>query len=207
MDTDGIDTVESELVSVIIQLFGVDCLPLDFETGTLKTANVEAERSRGIRSREDVLVQEQAPDEVLVLPRLSQARELDVHGSVILEHVIALAEEGGETTNADVLSHLELRDLVELGADNVAVVAAKDAALFLRDTSLPERVVTPLGLVVSNSDTSDLCAVVDTCEPSECSPATANVEHSLALLEANLLAHNGHLVILHLLEGLLTGGI
>lgn len=206
MDTNGINTVEFELVPAISTYLG-GCLPLDFETGALETANVEAEWSRGIRSGKDVLVQEQAPNEVLVLPRLSQARELDVHGSVILEHTVALAEEGGKATNTNVLSHLKLGNLVELGADNVAVIAAKDAALLLRDTNLLERVVTPFSLVASNSDTSNLCAIVDTCESSEGSPATANVEHGLALLETDLLAHNGHLVILHLLEGLLTGGI
>ncbi len=41
---------------------------------------------------------------------LSQARQLHVHRAVVLEHVVALAEEAGELADANVLAHLQLGD-------------------------------------------------------------------------------------------------
>src|SRR5699024_6402646 len=140
-------------------------------------------RRRSISTREDVLVEVQTPDEVLVLPRLAQTRELHVHGAVVLEEVVALAEEAGELLDADVLAHLELGDLVELGARHVAVVHAHDARLVLGDAGAAEGVVTPGGLVLGDGEASDVGAVVDRREARKGAPAAADVEHGLALLE------------------------
>lgn len=118
-----------------------------------------------------------------------------------------MAEESSEFTDADVLTHLELGDLVVLGAGDITVIHTDDAALLLGDTSLTEGIVTPSSLVLSNGKSSNLSAVVQTGEAGQGTPATTDVQHSLAFLELNLLADDGHLVILHLLEGLLLLGV
>lgn len=173
----------------------------------LEALDVIPERSGGISTAENVLVQVQTPDEILVLPGLTQTRELDVHGTVIVEHIIALAEESSEFTDTDVLTHLELGDLVVLGAGDITVVHTDDAALLLSDTSLAKSIVTPSSLVLSDGQSSNLGAVVQTGEAGQGTPATADVQHSLAFLKLDLLTDDGHLVILQLLEGLLLLGV
>lgn len=155
-----------------------------------------------------MLVQVQTPDEVFVLPFLSQTRELHIHNTVVLEQVTALAEEGGELLDTDVFSHLQLGDLVVLGIlGDITVVKAQDVTLRWGDTGLTKDIVTPGGLVFGDGETSSFSSVVYAGKLGESTPAAADVEKLLALLESDLLAHDGHLVILHLLEGLLTGGV
>lgn len=182
-------------------------LPLDFEASSFKTLHVVPEGSRSVGTTEDVLVQIQTPDEILILPSLSQTRKLHIHASIIVKHVIALAEESSKLANTDVLAHFQLSDLVVLRAGDVTVIHADNAALFLGDAGLTESIVTPGSLVLSNGETGHLCAVVKTGELGQGTPAAANVQHGLAFLEADLLANNGHLVILQFLEGFFTIGV
>lgn len=178
--------------------------PLDLEARALERPDVIPQGCRSIGASEDVLVEEQAPDEILVLPGLSETRQLNIHGAVILEHVVALAEKGGELSNADVLAHFELRDLVVLLLGGVPVVHAQNPALLLRNARVSQHVIAPGGAILGNGDAGNLCSVVYTGKLGQRAPARPNVQKGLALLELELLAHNGHLVVLELLQRLLT---
>ena len=114
------------------------------------------------------------------------------------------------------LGHLEAGDLVvaTVRDGNVSVVHTKDLALLLGDADLAKRTVAPDGLVAAEGDASDAGAVVLACETSESAPAAADVEHALILLQTDLLADHGQLIVLELLQGLLsvdvgddTGGV
>lgn len=182
-------------------------LPLNLKAGPLERAGVVPKRSGGISATEDVFVQVDAPEEVLVLPGLAETGELDVHGAVILKHVVTLAEESGKLLDTDVLAHLELRDLVELLLRNVAVVHAENVALLLGNTGGAESVSSVGGALFSDGNTGDLGAVVQRCEFGKSTPAAADVEHLLAFLQLELLADDGHLVVLQFLKSLLTGRV
>lgn len=108
-------------------------------------------------------------------------------------------------TDTDVLSHLKTGDLVvaALGDRNVTVIHAENLALLLGDANLAHGAVAPGSLVATKSNTGNLGAIVFAGESGEGAPATANIQQSLILLELNLLADNGHLVVLELLERLL----
>lgn len=199
-------TVPSPKGRRVVNTNGVDAL--DLPSGRLELINVGAERGGGVGTREDVLVHEETPDEVLVLPGLAQTRDLHVKDTVVLEVVRHLPPEGNHAADTDVLSHLEGGDLVELlVAGDVAVVAAQKLALLLGDTGGAEACVTPGDLLTGESDTGNLGTVVDTGEAGEGSPATADIEQALALLELDLLHDDGELVVLKLLEGLLAVGV
>ena len=178
---------------------------LDFKASGLESVDNESERSRSVSTWEDILVHEKTPGEVLELPGLTETGNLEEEGTVIVEHVVNLAEKATETTNTDVLSHLETGDLVEaaLRDGNVAVVHAENSGLVFLDARLPEAVITPSSLVATKSDTSNVCTVVDRGEASKSAPTATNVEHPLVLLQVDLLADDGHLVVLELLEALL----
>lgn len=66
---------------------------LDLETGGLKAVHDKAKRGTGIGTGEDVLVHEQTPDEVLVLPRLADTSDLQEEDTIVVEHVVNLAQE------------------------------------------------------------------------------------------------------------------
>jgi hypothetical protein len=178
---------------------------LDLEAGTLEGVDDEAEGSRSVSTGEDVFVHEQTPGEVLELPCLAETGDLQEEDTVVLEHVVDLAEEGTQVTDTDVLGHLEAGDLVVAagGDGDLAVVHAEDLGLVLLDANALEAVVAPGGLVATECDTSNVCTVICRSELGECTPTAADVEHPLALLQADLLANNGHLVVLELLERLL----
>lgn len=178
---------------------------LDLKAGTLKAVDDEAKRSRGISTGEDVLVHEQTPDEVLVLPRLAETSDLQEEDTIVIEHVIDLGQERREVADTDVLSHLKASNLLvaTLNAGSITVVGADDAALRLLNASLTETVVTPSSLVTTKSDTSNVSTVVSRGVLGESAPATAKVEHLVARLDTNLLANDGQLVVLELLKGLL----
>lgn len=182
---------------------------LDLKPCTLEARDIESKRGRGISTREDILVHEKTPNEILILPRFSQSSKLENGHSVIIQHIIALSQKGGEVPHADVLSHLEASDLVisSFWNRNIAIVHAKNIALFLRNTGLTESVVAPCCLVAAKSDTSNMGSKVNTSELGKGAPPTANVQHLLTWLEINLLANNRELVVLQLLEGLLLCGI
>ena len=188
--------------STVVNTNGVNAL--DFETSTLELVDSPAKRSRSVSTGEDVLVHEKTPDEILVLPRLADTSVLHEEDTVIIEHVVDLAEESREVTDTDVLGHFETGDLVvlALGNGSVAVVHAQDTALLLGDTELAETAVAPGSLVTTESNTSNLSTVVGGSELGESTPAAAEVEHAITSLKSNLLADNGQLVVLQFLKGL-----
>ena len=188
--------------STVVNTNGVNAL--DLETGTLELVDSPAKRSRGVSTRENVLVHEKTPDEILVLPRLADTSVLHEEDTVVVEHVVNLAQERREVTDTDVFGHLKTGDLVVLALRNgsVAVIHAEDAALLLGNTELAETAVTPGSLVATESDASDLSTVVGRSELGEGTPATAEVEHAVTSLESNLLADNGQLVVLQFLKSL-----
>jgi hypothetical protein len=186
---------------------GRDNKPLDLKPSPLKRTSVIPQRRRSIRTTENVLVQVNSPNEILVLPRLAQARQLHVHSAVVLEHIVALAEESREFLDADVLAHLELGDLVEFLGGDVAVVHAQDVALLGGDASGAEGVGGVSGTLLGDGDTGDFGAVVETGEFGESAPAAADVEHGLAFFKSELFADDGHLVVLEFFESFFAGGV
>lgn len=197
VDTDGVNT-------------------LDLETSALKTVDDEAKRGRSVSTGEDVLVHEETPDEVLVLPGLAETSDLEEEDTIILKHVVNLGQEGREVADTDVLGHLETGDLLvtALNTGRITVIGANDTALRFLNASLTETIVTPGSLVAAKSDTGDLSAVVDGGVLSKSTPATAKVKHLVTGLDANLLTDNSKLVILQFLKSLFavnvaddTGGV
>jgi hypothetical protein len=175
---------------------------LDLETSTLELVNHPAQWSRSISTWEDVLVHEQTPDQVLVLPALAETSNLEEKDTVILEHVINLREETAKVTNANVLCHLKAGDLLvsTFWHRDITVVHAQDAALLLWNAGTTKASISPCSLVATKGDASDISTIVDRSVLGKGSPATSNVEHSLALLESNLLTHDTELVVLQLFE-------
>ncbi|KAI6777303.1 hypothetical protein HG530_001248 [Fusarium avenaceum] len=168
-------------------------------TSALETTNIERQRRGGISTRKDVLIEEQAPDEVLVLPRFSKTRYLDIHSPIILKHIVALAEEPRQTPYANVLSHFELRDFVELLCRNVAIVAAQKPALLFRNARFSKTVVAPFNLVTSKGHACDFGTVIETREFRQSAPTASNIKNRLSLLKTDFLTNDGKLVVLHLL--------
>jgi len=155
-----------------------DCVNiLDLKSSTLQGANIIIQRSRGIGTREDILVHEKTPDEILVLPGLSQSSNLQEENSIIVHHLVALSQEASKMSNTNMLSHLETGDLIVFSFRDrdITIIHAENVALLLRDASLAKSVVAPSGLIATKSDTSSFCTIVDTCELSQCSPAASNV--------------------------------
>lgn len=134
---------------------------------------------------------------------------MKVESSIILEHIVDLAEERSEVPDTDVLGHLQAGNLVvlALGDGDITVVHAQDARLRLLNASATKTLVAPGSLVATESDTSNVSAIVDRGILGESSPAASNVEHALASLEFNLLADHLELVVLNLLESLLLGDV
>ena len=62
-------SVPSPEGSGVVNTNGINVL--DLKTSALKALDVEAQRGRGVRAREDVSVHEQTPVKILKLPRLS----------------------------------------------------------------------------------------------------------------------------------------
>lgn len=179
---------------------GVDML--DLKAGTLALVDEVSERCASVRTGEDVLVHEKTPDEVLVLPVLPQTGVLQEADSVVVEHIVALRQEAREVSDTNVLDHFERDDLVvaAFGHGDVAVVHAQDLGLLFWDAGAAHTRVAPGGLVAAECDARGFGAIVGRGEFGECTPAAANVEETLARFEADLLAHDGELVVLQLLE-------
>lgn len=53
----------------VVDTNSVNCL--DFEPGTLDSADIVVERARGVGTWEDILVHEKTPDQIFILPALS----------------------------------------------------------------------------------------------------------------------------------------
>lgn len=177
------------------------------ETSTLHLVEEEGQGGRGVSSGENVLVHEQTPVEILVLPVLSQTGVLQNKGTVILKHVVDLGAERAEVLDTNVLDHLQRDNLVvllfsALGKGDVSVVHAQNSGLGGGNTVLGEVLVSVSSLVLSKGNTGDVDTVLLGSKSSESSPATANIENLLALLESGLLTDDSQLVVLHLFEGL-----
>jgi hypothetical protein len=171
---------------------------LDFESSAFELVDEPAERGGSIGAREDVLVHEKTPDEILVLPALTQTSDLQEEDTIIVKHIINLLEETAKVADTDVLGHLQAGDLVVVafGDGDITVVHAQDLALFLGDAGLAESPVAPGSLIATESNTSDLGAEVDAGEASKSAPTTADIKETLAGLEGNLLTDDGELVVL-----------
>jgi hypothetical protein len=187
----------------VVDTDGVD--GLDLEAGALELVDDETERGGSISTGENVLVHEQTPNEVLVLPGLAETSDLQEEGTIILKHLVDLRQESRKVTDTNVLSHLETGDLLvtALNTGSITVVGADNAGLVLLNASLAKTIVTPGSLIASESDTGNVSTIVDGGVLGEGSPATAEIENLVTGLGANLLTDDGQLVVLKLLEGLL----
>lgn len=188
----------------------------DLETSALQATDEETKRSRSIGTGEDVLVHEKTPDEIFELPRLPQTGDLEQEAPIVIKHTVNLSQEAGKVLDTNVLGHLETSDnlIPALGDWNITVIHAQDIALLLRDTSASKTIVTPLGLVATKSDTSDMGTIVDGSEFGKSTPTAADIEHTITGLDANFFADDLELVVLDFLErfGLVdvaddTGGV
>jgi len=182
---------------------------LDFETSTLQGADIVGQGSRGVGTGEDVFVHEKTPDEILILPWLSQPSNLKEEDTVVVQHLVTLSQETSQVSNTNVLGHLETGDFVifSFRDGDITIIHAENLALLFGNASLSEAVVTPGSLVATKSDTGSLGAEVDTGKFGKGSPSATDIQHLFVLLESNFLADNGHLVILQLFEGFLLVNI
>lgn len=189
--------------SRVVNTDGVDTL--DFETSTLKAVDDESERSASVGTREDVLVHEQTPDQVLILPRLAETSNLQEENTIVIEHIVDLRQESAEVTNTNMLGHLETGNLLvaTLDARSITVVGAQDATLVFLNTGNAETFVTPSSLITTKSDTSDVGAVVNRGVLSEGTPTAAKIKDLVTGLNTDLLTNDGQLVILQFFESLL----
>ena len=62
------------------------------ETGTLELCYDPAKGARGIGTREDIFVHEQAPNKVFVLPGRTNTSDLENEDAVVVEKVVDLSE-------------------------------------------------------------------------------------------------------------------
>lgn len=150
---------------------------LDLKSSALDGPDIVVERSRGIGTREDVFVHEKTPDEILILPALSQSSDLQEENSVIVHHFIALSQEASKMSNTNVFGHFKTGDLVVFSFWNrdITIVHAENVALLLGDASLAKSIVAPSGLVATKGDTSSFCTIVDTSKFCQGSPSASNI--------------------------------
>jgi len=73
------------------------------ETGTLELCYDPAKGARGIGTREDIFVHEQAPNKVFVLPGRTNTSDLENEDAVIVEQVVYLAKEGTVAADTNML--------------------------------------------------------------------------------------------------------
>lgn len=188
--------------SRVVDTNGVDTL--DLKSRTLKAVDNKSKRSTSVGTGKDVLVHEQTPDQILILPRLTQTSDLEEENTIIVKHLIDLGQERAKVTDTDVLGHLETGDLLVATGDvgSVTVVHAENPTLRLVNASLAQSVVTPRSLVAAQGDTSDVSTIVDGSILGQSTPATAKIKDGVSGLESNLLTNDSQLVILQLLESL-----
>jgi hypothetical protein len=197
-------TVPPPESSGVVNTDGVNVL--DLKTGALELVDNPSKRSGSVSTREDVLVHEKTPSQVLVLPSLTETSVLEEENTIVVKHVMNLLQEAGEMADTNVLRHLKTGDLLVTtdGNGNITVIHAENLTLLLGNTGLAHTAVTPSGLVTAESDTSNVGAILLTGEAGKSTPATANVEHGIALVETDLLTDHSKLVVLELLKSLLA---
>jgi hypothetical protein len=76
---------------------------LDFKSDRLDLVDNPTKGATCIGTREDILVHEQTPDEILILPRGTEASNLKDEDTIVIEEVIDLAHERVVATNTDML--------------------------------------------------------------------------------------------------------
>lgn len=104
------------------------------------------------------------------------------------------------------LSHFQRRNLVESTGTvlNLAEVFAEDPRSGGVDSIVFDTLVTELSLIACESNAGRIAAIVLRSESNKGTPATSNVEVTIARLKAELLADGGQLVVLELLKRLLA---
>mmetsp|Transcript_110642 Transcript_110642/g.226327 ORF Transcript_110642/g.226327 Transcript_110642/m.226327 type:complete len:342 (-) Transcript_110642:175-1200(-) len=176
---------------------------MHLEACQLQLVNVPVQRGGSVRAGEDVARHEKAPSEVLEIRSLPEAGHLHEEEAIILQHLPHRPEVDLEVLQANVLGHLHRDDLVELHllgdlpivhAENINLVA--EACLLRRVTAVlrpldREGHADGLGFVV-------LCRVAQ-----QRAPTAADVQDAFVLLQHELVAKEGHLVVLGSLQGLL----
>lgn len=177
--------------------------PFHLEPRPLQLIDKPPQRRARVRAGEDILVHEEPPDQVLVLPALAQPRDLQEEDAVVVEHVVDLPQERREVPHAHVLGHFQAGDLAVAarGYGDVAVVHAQNPALAFFDPRFAHRVVAEGGLVPTQRHARGVGAVLRAGVFGKGAPAAANVEEGFAGLERDLFADDGELVVLELFEG------
>src|SRR5262249_23720185 len=149
------------------------------------------------------------PDQVLGLERESDERILRAveptdagplkdEEPVVGEELVDLLEVHVDVLDADVLDHLEADDLVETALD-VSVVADLDLR-FVLDAVVLDALRAVVDLLLGERDSADLCAALFRRARDERSPAAADVEEALALLQLQLVTATIDLRVLRILE-------
>ena len=176
---------------------------LNLKPSTLKFIHEEAQRRARIRAGKHVLIHEKTPDEILVLPALAQTSDLQEENTVVVEHVVDLPAELAEEADAHVLSHFQTGNLVVPALRNrdISVVHTQNLTLVLGNPIPFQPRITPRSLVAAQRHTRNMRTIIDRSELGERAPTAPDIEHLLALLEPDLLAHDGEFVVLQLLEG------
>jgi hypothetical protein len=76
---------------------------LHFKPSAFELGDDPAERARGVSAGENVLVHEEAPDKIFVLPGRADTGNLEDEDAVVIKEVIDLTKEGTVATDTDVL--------------------------------------------------------------------------------------------------------
>ena len=174
---------------------------VDLESSKLELAHVPVERSGSISSREDVLGHEESPGDVLPVGALAEASDLHQEKAVVLHEAAHTTEvRVNKVSEADVLCHLDGRDLVKLAvAGDVTVVHAQDLSL---DVLFCVALVAPFLSLNGEGDTGAGGAEVANSMAGQSAPAASDVQELFSLLQLKLLADEVHLVGLGLFERL-----
>lgn len=117
--------------------------PFDFPASPFAKPDIIRKWRRCVCARENVFVHEQAPNQILILPGLSDACNLEMHDAVILQHIATLSKKVSNLENANMLGHLQASNLVVFGLGHVAIVHAVDLRVryaSLRRVSFPHLV-------------------------------------------------------------------
>ncbi len=157
-----------------------DIKGLDFEAGSLDLVNDPSERAAGVGTGEDVFVHEETPDEIFVLPRGTETSDLKDESAIVVQEIVDLPHECAISPHSDVLNramsarvplivtrptdlcHLERNDLGEMTSwvGDLAVVHAKNPSVLWGYAVVCETFVSKSGLVLAESDASDVAAEI-----------------------------------------------
>ena len=146
---------------------------------------------------------EESPAEVFELPRPSESGDLQEEESVVVEKRVDLTTELTVFAHADVFTHFQTRDLViapdAVEQRRITVVHAQSACAFADSASFAQ-CVRPFRLVATERNADTVRSVFLCTVRNECSPAAAEVEMRIALVQLDLLCDAVHLVHLRFFE-------